>query len=81
MSKLKLEIVGTGFIAGAIADAIGRSQNCMLTAVAIRKQETANTRGADGTQRRRCGLYSDPDRREGGDRTRCGGGQQAYPGR
>lgn len=42
MSKLRFGIVGTGFIAGAIADAIGKSQDCALAAVSSRKQETAD---------------------------------------
>ncbi|MEZ5670536.1 MAG: Gfo/Idh/MocA family oxidoreductase [Alphaproteobacteria bacterium] len=58
MSKLRFGIVGTGFIAGAIADAIARSQSCTLAAVSSRRQATADafvasrpgTAGVEGWQ-------------------------------
>ena len=41
MSQLGIGIVGTGMIAGVIADAIAKSKNARLTAVSSRRLENA----------------------------------------
>lgn len=43
MSQIQFGIVGTGMIAGVIADAIAKSSNARLTAVSSRRIETART--------------------------------------
>ena len=42
MDELKFGIVGTGFIAGVVANSIGQSTKGRLTAISSRKQETAD---------------------------------------
>ena len=43
MSQLGIGIVGTGMIAGVIADAIAKSKNARLTAVSSRRIENAQS--------------------------------------